>query len=133
MKRIAVVGGGISGLATAYEIDKRLRAAGADVFEAVVYKNVKPKGLPRRFTDVFEAGKIDLVTFTSSSTVRNFVDLVGHLGTEQGILAGCIGPITADTAREAGFDVAVEAEAEEISVIGLAEAIRAYYAEKKDG
>jgi uroporphyrinogen III methyltransferase/synthase len=55
-------------------------------------------------------GAIDLVTFTSSSTVRNFLALLGRdAATLLGRSAiGCIGPVTADTVRAAGLPVAIQ-------------------------
>jgi uroporphyrinogen III methyltransferase/synthase len=71
-----------------------------------------------------EAGSIDCVTFTASSTVENFVGAFGAEGASR-LLAGarvvCIGPITADTAR--GFGLRVDAEAREYTIPGLLEAV----------
>ena len=65
---------------------------------------------------------MDLITFTASSTVRNFVDVVGtEIGSAR---VACIGPITAGTARDAGLPVDVQAQT--YTSPGLAEAIRAH-------
>jgi uroporphyrinogen III methyltransferase/synthase len=73
-------------------------------------------------------GKIDVIAFTSSSTVRNFVSLFGgrNLAAIVGnsILA-CIGPITARTAEEAGCRPAIVAE--EFTTAGLTRAIVAHF------
>ena len=77
----------------------------------------------------FERGEMDAVTFTSSSTVRNFVEMVG---TERArtwlrhVLVASIGPITTRTARDLGIEVGVEAE--EYTIPGLVEAIWKYFA-----
>jgi uroporphyrinogen-III synthase len=56
-------------------------------------------------------GRIDAVTFTSSSTVRAFVDLVGRPAALSGrFVAATIGPVTAGTARELGLREIIEAE-----------------------
>jgi uroporphyrinogen III methyltransferase/synthase len=56
-------------------------------------------------------GRIDAVTFTSSSTVRSFVALVGHdAATSERFIAATIGPVTAGTARELGLRRILEAE-----------------------
>jgi uroporphyrinogen-III synthase len=65
---------------------------------------------------------VDIITFTSSSTVRNFVALVAGGGLDPYNLAGspliaCIGPITAGTAKEEGLRV--DAVAEEYTTEGL--------------
>jgi uroporphyrinogen III methyltransferase/synthase len=64
-------------------------------------------------------GEIDVVTFTSSSTVRHFVALVGaELGRAK---VASIGPITSQTARELGLRVSIEARS--YTIPGLIEAI----------
>jgi uroporphyrinogen-III synthase len=76
---------------------------------------------------------MDIVTFTSSSTVRN---LLAILGPDAAALKGesrpqiaCIGPITADTARENGL--AVDVMASEYTVEGLVEALLEHLAGQK--
>jgi len=73
--------------------------------------------------ELIKAGQVDLVTFTSSSTVANFCELIGKA---KGLKAGVIGPITAETARERGFEVLVCPE--KFTVPALIEAISAYFA-----
>ncbi|MGA8179828.1 MAG: uroporphyrinogen-III C-methyltransferase [Desulfobacterales bacterium] len=71
---------------------------------------------------------IDMITFTSSSTVKNFRALLPSEGLDrlmQGITVASIGPITADTARNLGFDVHIVAEA--YTIPKLCEAIVKYY------
>ncbi len=71
-----------------------------------------------------EAGRIDCITFTASSTVENLVRALGAKGAAR-LLAGtwvaCIGPITADTARKHG--IRVDAEASKYTIPGLIEAV----------
>ncbi|HMC70005.1 MAG TPA: uroporphyrinogen-III synthase, partial [Mycobacteriales bacterium] len=66
-----------------------------------------------------EAGKADAITFTSSSTVTNFLTVAG-LDAVPPIVV-CIGPVTAATAREAGLNVDVVAE--EHTIDGLVAAL----------
>lgn len=79
------------------------------------------------------AGTIDAITFTSSSTVRHFVDLVGREAATSGrFAAAVIGPVTARTAEEAGITVAVAAE--EYNVPGLVAALTRYFGgERRQG
>ncbi|HEX4573533.1 MAG TPA: uroporphyrinogen-III synthase [Gemmatimonadales bacterium] len=79
------------------------------------------------------AGTIDAITFTSSSTVRHFVDLVGREAATSGrFAAAVIGPVTARTAEEAGIAVAVAAE--EYNVPGLVAALTRYFGgERRQG
>ncbi len=73
-------------------------------------------------------GGVDLVTFTSSSTARNFKAMLpeadaGSLMARTAVAA--IGPITADTAAGLGFDVRVVADV--YTIPGLVEAIRRHF------
>lgn len=81
-----------------------------DVVEA--YRTVKPDGEKDRLVEMFEKGEIHMVTFTSSSTVSNFMEIFeANRGPLQGWMAGvavaCIGPITARTAEEKGLSVSL--------------------------
>jgi uroporphyrinogen III methyltransferase/synthase len=67
--------------------------------------------------------RADYVTFTSSSTVRFFLDAIGGHGLPNGARVISIGPITSATARELGLDVHAEAERHDID--GLVEAVLA--------
>jgi len=69
---------------------------------------------------VAAAQTADYVTFTSSSTVRNLTEALGDRFPAEARIVS-IGPITSEAAREAGLDVAVEAERHDID--GLIEAL----------
>src|SRR5207247_6938517 len=87
-----------------------LRALGALVEESPNYATVRETGDGGGLAAAILAGTIDAVTFTSSSTVRGFVELVGEPVAASGrFAAAVIGPITAGTARELGIAVAIEA------------------------
>ena len=64
----------------------------------------------------------DYVTFTSSSTVRNLIEALGDRFPRAARVVS-IGPVTSETARELGLEVAVEAERHDIE--GLVEALLA--------
>lgn len=107
------------------------------VARAAVARDVLPEGLRARgwTVDVVEAYRTvdapvdpavvqrisaaDTVTFTSPSTVDRFVRLVGTAGVPPRV--ACIGPVTAQAARDAGLVVAVEAVS--YTVDGLVEAL----------
>ena len=75
------------------------------------------------------AGGIDLITFTSSSTVTNLLDLLGNEGpalVRRAKLA-CIGPVTAGTCLEKG--IRPDVFAEKSSIAGLVDAIENFYRE----
>src|SRR5216684_174011 len=83
-----------------------LKAGAREVVVAPAYQTVKPADAPvDRIRELITAKAIDLVTFTSSSTVTNFCELVG--GSSHGLKAAVIGPITAETARTHGFNVVI--------------------------
>lgn len=95
-----------------------LRARGARVDVVEAYRTVRPRREAERLRRLLEGGEVDLVTFTASSTVRNFRALLGDAPVP--VRAAAIGPVTADTAREAGYEVAVVAD--EYTIPGLVEA-----------
>lgn len=101
-------------------LPKELSALGAIVDEGFAYRTVPEtrddSGARRR---LLEEGA-DLITFTSSSTVENFLAL--GLPWPAKMLVASIGPITSKTAREQGLEVAIEAKRHDIP--GLVEAIR---------
>jgi uroporphyrinogen III methyltransferase/synthase len=104
-----------------------LRALGADVDVIPVYRTVGAAGDGGALAAALLAGTIAAVTFTSSSTVRHFVDLVGRAAaTTPRYAAAVIGPVTAATARQLGLPVAVEAE--EYTVPGLVDALVRHFA-----
>jgi uroporphyrinogen III methyltransferase/synthase len=103
-----------------------LRALGAVVDVIPVYETIRETGDGSGLAAEVLAGRIDLVTFTSSSTVRGFVDLVGRPAAASGrFAAAVIGPVTSGTARELGITVVIEAR--EYTVPGLVEAIVRYF------
>jgi uroporphyrinogen III methyltransferase/synthase len=100
-----------------------LLAAGArEVVVAPVYRTIKPQHQSLdALRQMAASGTIDLVAFTSSSTVTNFCEMVGST-VARGLKAAAIGPITAETARAAGLRVV--AQPNEYTVPALIDAIR---------
>jgi len=90
-----------------------LRSRGADVDEVQTYESVAPIEGTERLRAVLEDGPLDCLTFTSSSTVTSFLGLLDRADEKEGrkrvaeARVACIGPITAQTAREAGLRVDV--------------------------
>ncbi len=88
-----------------------LRQMGARVTVAAIYRTVQPVADGEKLAKALVAGEIDLLTFTSSSTVKNFVELVGKETVSRlpaSVKVASIGPITSDAARAAGFRVNIE-------------------------
>jgi uroporphyrinogen-III synthase len=91
-----------------------LRQAGAAVDAIVAYRTVLPKEHDAETVRQSLAG-VDIATFTSPSAVRNVVTLA--MGQLPRLRIVCIGPVTAQAARDAGLDV--DAVADEYSIDGL--------------
>jgi len=101
------------------------RGAQVDVVEA--YRTVMPEDAGSQATRIFHGARHpDCITFTSSSTVRNFVALAGA-DALAGVKVASIGPVTTATAR--GLGIAVDAEARVFTVDGLADAVLGLYAQ----
>ncbi len=109
-------------------LPESLREKGAKEVEvAPAYRTVKPKRAHvERMRELIASGAIDLVTFTSSSTVTNFCELVG--ASAKGLKAAAIGPITAATAKRRGFEVIVSPG--EYTIPALTEAITDFFAQR---
>ena len=87
-----------------------LRRHGATVESIPVYRTVPVQSDFTGLVSEILAQRIDAITFTSSSTVRSFVSLVGPDAATSGrFVAATIGPITAGTARELGLPEILEA------------------------
>ncbi len=108
-------------------LPRELSKLGAIVDEAFAYRTVPETrdvtGARRRFLDE----GADLITFTSSSTVENFLAL--GLAWPKGMRVASIGPITSKTARDHGLKVDIEARRHDID--GLVEAIRKFFMAEK--
>jgi uroporphyrinogen III methyltransferase/synthase len=108
-----------------------LRHRGATVDEVVAYRAVPPPGTNvAALTAALEAGDVSALTFTSSSTVRHFVDMIGLPAAarlaKDGPVVACIGPVTAETARTLGLRVDVVPAA--YTVPALAAALADHFA-----
>jgi uroporphyrinogen III methyltransferase / synthase len=93
-------------------LPEQLAEMGAVVDVVEAYRTVKPDREKDGLVEMFEKGEIDMVTFTSSSTVKNFVEMFEEHGElfkkwMNGVAVACIGPITARTAEEIGLSVSL--------------------------
>ena len=99
-----------------------LRAQGARVTDVPAYRTVPAESSRHRVIGALEAGQIDVVTLTSSSTARNLVEgLGGRLDLLRDVTMACIGPVTASTARDLGLNVDILAA--EHTIDGLVAAL----------
>ncbi|MCF8026325.1 MAG: uroporphyrinogen-III C-methyltransferase [Desulfobacteraceae bacterium] len=109
-------------------LPEELSKMGASVDEIISYRAVRQEVGAEDFAEKLKAGAIDMVTFTSSSTVRNFMSLLPESGAKQmlsGVAMAAIGPVTAETLADAGFQADVVAE--EYTIEGLCSAVAGYY------
>ncbi len=115
-------------------IAEQLRSAGASVTDVTAYRTildeVQREGDPDIYGMMLE-GRIDIVTFTSASAVRNFVKVYGAdqvADLLRTTIVAVIGPVTADAARQAGITVSVQPAS--FTIGGLVDAIAAHYAKE---
>jgi uroporphyrinogen III methyltransferase/synthase len=112
-------------------LPETLRGAGAQVTVAPVYQNVPPLGYKEELRAELAGGKIDMVTFTSSSTVTHFLTMLdaGSVDELKGLLRGvkiaAIGPVTAKTVTDNGLSVDVQPET--FTLADMVNAIVHYY------
>jgi uroporphyrinogen III methyltransferase/synthase len=112
-------------------IPDKLREQGAEVTVATAYENVRPASDVDRIKKLFEEKKIAVVTFTSSSTVHNFVEILGKKGYKsllEGVIVACIGPVTAKTAEEYGMKTDIMPK--DYTIPALVEAMVDFFKEK---
>jgi uroporphyrinogen III methyltransferase/synthase len=99
-----------------------LESRGAQVEVLPIYETICPAGAASELEKELTGNRVDVVTFTSSSTAANFAQALGRAGERlEGVRVACIGPVTADTARRVGMRVDIIAR--EYTTHGLAAAI----------
>ena len=111
-------------------IPRELSRVGAQVDTVEAYETVVPESSRKRLRAALKSGtkRPDVITFTSSSTVKNFVALLGkdargvdHIKHLDGVNLASIGPVTSSTLR--GLGLRVDIEAGEYTIPGLIDAI----------
>jgi uroporphyrinogen III methyltransferase/synthase len=93
-------------------LPEQLEEMGASVQVVEAYRTVRPGGAKDEVRAMLEKGGIHMVTFTSSSTVNNFMEMFEGEGEEllkwmEKVAVACIGPVTAKTAEERGLTVQI--------------------------
>ncbi|MCR5438731.1 MAG: uroporphyrinogen-III C-methyltransferase [Selenomonas sp.] len=104
-------------------LPEKLREQGAVVDVAPAYRTVAAEVDAEALKAKLAAGEIDLVTFTSSSTVTNLIKIIGSAAALAHSKTAVIGPVTAATAKNNGIEPDIVAE--EYTIDGLVEAIKA--------
>lgn len=105
-------------------LPEELSQQGIDVTVVPAYKTEAGDADKYLVTKLLSDGELDMVTFTSSSTVKNIVKLLGDQAVDllKNAKIAAIGPITAETCRQQGLQVDVQAE--EYTIAGLIKAIK---------
>ncbi len=109
-------------------IPREIKKQGGKIDVAEAYKTIAPRKRAKEIKEEFLAGRIDVVTFTSSSTVKNFVSIIGKRNLKEilkGTRVACIGPVTADTAK--GFGMDVDIMPANYTIGGLTREMELYY------
>ncbi len=104
-------------------LEDKLREGGAIVAVAPLYRTLPDHSGAQRAREIMEQGQIDWVSFTSSSTVKNFLDALGAdfvAAHRQKFKVAAIGPITAQTARENGLEPDVVAQSASVEALAAA-------------
>lgn len=105
-------------------LPEELQKLGGRVTDLVAYKTVMAQPKEINLLEKIKNGEVHVITFTSSSTVRNFVQIIGekNIASLNGHAQyASIGPITTQTAEELGFHIAIKAK--EYTIPGLVNAI----------
>ncbi|MBV9770253.1 MAG: uroporphyrinogen-III C-methyltransferase [Bryobacterales bacterium] len=106
-------------------IPNELKRLGAQVDVVEAYRNMVPPNAVARAREIFSSDeKPDWITFTSSSTVKNFLAIAGR-ETLEGVRIASIGPVTSSTLCAHGLKV--DAEAAQFTIDGLLDAILMAY------
>jgi len=103
-----------------------LAGLGAAVDVVAVYRTVASERKKEELEPLIAAEKVDVITFTSPSTVTNFIAIMGKdFKLPPQIRIACIGPVTAAAVKKSGLPVDIMRE--EFTIPGLVEAMIEYF------
>lgn len=106
-----------------------LKKLGAQVDVVTAYETINSGKKKSELEALFKENQVDVITFTSSSTVNNFVKIMGrNFLLPKGVKIACIGPVTEATAKKAGLSVDIHQE--EYTMEGLVGALINYFEKK---
>jgi uroporphyrinogen III methyltransferase / synthase len=107
-----------------------LTKAGATVDVATAYETVGSEKKKKELRAMLAHNNIHVITFTSPSTVTNFLQIMGRgFSLPEEVKIACIGPVTAATANEAGLSVDIMQD--EYTMEGLVQSLARYFKKKK--
>lgn len=112
-------------------LPQKLAEIGVEAQVVTAYQTIVPDTDGQDIANKIQRGEIELITFTSSSTVTNLLNLLGSAGPElmKQVKVACIGPITAETCLKQGIQPAIIAR--QYTIQGLVSAILDYYKGRK--
>ena len=102
-------------------LPERIKKLGGIIDVVTVYETKMPDTNRDEVINYLKEKKIDYITFTSSSTVKNFMEMIGDKNLLKNVKIVSIGPITSETIR--GFNLKVDIEAKDFTIEGIKEAI----------
>ena len=112
-------------------LPQEIRRLGGTIDVVTTYQTIRPEKSKEEIAKLLREKSVDLITFTSSSTVSNFVELF-EKGEAQRLLentdVACIGPITAKTANDLGINSAFIPE--EYTIPAIVGAAAKYFQQK---
>lgn len=109
-----------------------LKNLGAEVDVVTAYQTVNSGRKKEELTAMINDNIVDVITFTSSSTVTNFLEIMGRdFKLPAHIDVACIGPVTAETAKKAGIKIDISQE--EYTMEGLVQSLADYFKTHKKG
>jgi uroporphyrinogen III methyltransferase/synthase len=109
-------------------IPEGLSKLGASVDVVTVYRTVRSETKKEALQALLDAGKVDVITFTSPSTVTNFKAIMGAASLPETVRVACIGPVTAAAAKKQGFTVDIFQET--FTIPGMVQALAEYFSSK---
>lgn len=110
-------------------IPEGLARMGAEVDVVTAYKTINSGRSRAEIESFLDQGAVDVITFTSPSTVENFVAIMDGSSLPTNVKVACIGPVTAQAAGKAGLRVDIRQK--EYTMQGMVETLVDYF--RKDG
>jgi uroporphyrinogen III methyltransferase/synthase len=111
------------------ELPEGLCARGADVTVAAAYMTVTDNSHADALRERLRE-PLDIITFTSASTVNSFFEIIGDTRLPENVVAACIGPITAEAARSHGLRSIVTAS--EYTIEGLVDVLSCHSEQREE-
>ena len=110
-------------------IPEGLKELGATVDVVTAYRTVNSGKDKSELASLMNEGKVDVITFTSPSTVENFMEIMGRdYATPKGVKIACIGPVTAAAVKKAGLPADIIQE--RFTIPGLVETLVKHFSQQ---